>query len=389
MKKIFALPLLILFSTNIFSLNIKVRIFAKEQINSVIITPATGLFQVSSDGMNRFAADWNVSIFFAAKGDSVEMKKGDTRIGIFQSVFLSEKTGDLVAGATFTVKLTDPARPSRVYTNGLRVTAAGGKLVLVNLVDIEMYTAGVVKAEVGISNPDEFNKVQSIIVRTYALNNLRRHEQEGYNLCDQVHCQVFYGKNTVKNLDLCTKLTEGLVLIDNEAKLVNTAFYSNCGGQTCNSEDAWTKPANCLKSVKDPYCTECPNATWEKKIPKDKWLSYFHDKLPCSDSDSTCIAQKLNFTQESRKKYLGSADCNMPLRNLREAFNLKSTFFSVSTDGDLVVLKGRGFGHGVGLCQEGAMQMAKTGTGYRKILEFYYSGSHLVDFNKVDFFKED
>ena len=59
--------------------------------------------------------------------------------------------------------------------------------------------------------------------------------------------------------------------------------------------------------------------------------------------------------------------------------NLRSAFFSVYADGDSVILKGRGYGHGVGLCQEGAMAMAKGGKKYRQILDFYYSGIILAD----------
>jgi stage II sporulation protein D len=69
----------------------------------------------------------------------------------------------------------------------------------------------------------------------------------------------------------------------------------------------------------------------------------------------------------------------IPLRDIREQFKLKSTFFDVEIIGEEVLLHGRGFGHGVGLCQEGAMNMAKKGYTYDQILGFYYPKMKLVD----------
>ena len=64
---------------------------------------------------------------------------------------------------------------------------------------------------------------------------------------------------------------------------------------------------------------------------------------------------------------------------MRTDLNLRSTFFSVVTDGDTILLKGKGYGHGVGLCQEGAMEMAKEGFNYRQIIDFYYFGVMITD----------
>ncbi|MBK8497883.1 MAG: hypothetical protein IPL52_03475 [Flavobacteriales bacterium] len=77
------------------------------------------------------------------------------------------------------------------------------------------------------------------------------------------------------------------------------------------------------------------------------------------------------------------------MKHVREDLRLKSTFFSVDTSGDNVVLKGRGFGHAVGLCQEGAMAMARAGYSYTDILHHYYSSVHLVDLATLDFFRDD
>jgi stage II sporulation protein D len=69
------------------------------------------------------------------------------------------------------------------------------------------------------------------------------------------------------------------------------------------------------------------------------------------------------------------------LRTIRNDMNLRSTFFSVASEGDSIKLKGRGYGHGVGLCQEGAMVMASKGFNYKQIIDFYYFGVIISDVN--------
>jgi stage II sporulation protein D len=86
-----------------------------------------------------------------------------------------------------------------------------------------------------------------------------------------------------------------------------------------------------------------------------------------------------NFVQKSRLVDYKTGSFSMPLRSLRSDLNLRSTFFSVYAIGDSIVLKGRGYGHGVGLCQEGAMEMAAKGFNYKQIIDFYYFGVLISD----------
>ena len=92
--------------------------------------------------------------------------------------------------------------------------------------------------------------------------------------------------------------------------------------------------------------------------------------------------------QTERKAFYIDPVLGIPLRDLREEFNLKSTFFSCYPDGDDVLIKGRGFGHGVGLCQEGAMKMARLGFDYTQIARFYFPGVQLVNEDNERFFNQ-
>jgi stage II sporulation protein D len=79
----------------------------------------------------------------------------------------------------------------------------------------------------------------------------------------------------------------------------------------------------------------------------------------------------------------------VPLKNVRTDLQLKSTFFSIFPQGDTLVFKGRGFGHGVGMCQEGAMRMAKLGYKYPEVINFYYQKTQLIDLHKLNFFRDE
>jgi stage II sporulation protein D len=87
----------------------------------------------------------------------------------------------------------------------------------------------------------------------------------------------------------------------------------------------------------------------------------------------------LNFSQLSRAAVYRAGTFTLPLRQIRTDLNLRSSFFSLKVEGDSVILKGRGYGHGVGLCQEGAMVMASKGFDYKQIIDFYYTGVRITD----------
>ena len=96
-----------------------------------------------------------------------------------------------------------------------------------------------------------------------------------------------------------------------------------------------------------------------------------------------------NFRQIDRKAFYIHPSLGIPLRDLRKEFKLKSTFFSSRIDGNDVLLNGCGFGHGVGLCQEGAMKMADLEYDYRQIALYYYSDIRIINFLKNRLFKEE
>jgi stage II sporulation protein D len=126
----------------------------------------------------------------------------------------------------------------------------------------------------------------------------------------------------------------------------------------------------------DPYCTSSRSATWTKSFSKAAWISYM-SKIGYKGSIQDPAV--FNFEQKSRLTNYTSGSFSVPLRTLRADLNLRSTFFSVSVEGDSVILNGKGYGHGVGFCQEGAMAMALKGYRYKDIINFYYSRVTISD----------
>jgi stage II sporulation protein D len=175
--------------------------------------------------------------------------------------------------------------------------------------------------------------------------------------------------------------TKGLVIIDADSALIIAAFHSNCGGETENVENVWLLKKPYLRSINDPYCQNQRNYSWEQKISFDTWKAYLQKEG--FKINNNVSSSWYNCLQYSRKVYYKIGNDSLPFRKIRNDFNLKSAFFSVKVDGNNIVLSGKGYGHGVGLCQEGAMQMARLGYNFREIVQFYYQGVNITDYSNI------
>ena len=116
------------------------------------------------------------------------------------------------------------------------------------------------QAEAGKGHWLEYYKLQSVSCRTYALANKRRHAGEGFEVCDATHCQVFHGRNKQDSIRLAVALTRDLVVVDSDIRLIHATFHSNCGGETMNAEDVWSKSEPYLISTIDTFCLHEPHS---------------------------------------------------------------------------------------------------------------------------------
>jgi stage II sporulation protein D len=363
---------------------LKVRLYAQSKVYAVQFKPEKGVYKIVGDGKHKFILDAQSQASIIVNGDSLLLKVLDDTIGVFFNVNFSS---DHISPA-FGIKATKPERKLRNYDNNCSFINIGGQLQIVNHIELEHYVAGSVQAEGGSMSPLEYQKIQAVLCRTFAIKNLFRHEDEGFDICDHVHCQAYNSRSLSKSVINATFSTLGEVVVDADLNLITSAYHSNSGGQTANSEDAWSLPSAYLKSINDSFALGMPNATWEKTISKQQWMNYLNSKLKLDFSEDSTRQTAFGFQQLQRKAAITFGSQRIALKDVRNDLKLKSSFFSIIELDDNLIFKGKGFGHGVGLCQEGAMVMAKQGYNYKKILSFYYSKTKILSIDEMNFFKE-
>lgn len=330
------------------------------------------------------------------KGEQLKLVAANAAINVFKNQILLGAFSKLSLlssspNSVLEVDVLSPSLTIRKYRDDFSVFSKNNKLTLVNDVSLRHYLAGVVESEGGGNNPMEYYKVQAIISRTYAMKNEKRHDDDGFQLCDGVHCQAYKSMmRFTSEIQTAVDETKGMVLTDSSGKLIDAFFHANCGGQTSLSEYVWNHPLSYIHTFIDTFCIHTSQATWVKKIPKSKWKNYLIKEFAYPIDDSIYGGSAIyNFKQEKRMPFYKNPVLGIPLRDLRRKFRLKSTFFSCRLEGEYVVLNGRGYGHGIGLCQEGAMSMARYGYTYKQILQFYFSDIQLILMKNLHYFKQE
>lgn len=253
---------------------------------------------------------------------------------------------------------------------------------------LEDYVLGVMRAEGSMETEPEALKALAIAVRTYALKNRERHAKDGYDFCSTTHCQRFVAGNSSPAMIDAVRSTEGQILVDDRGQVVEAYFGASCGGETANLGMLWGgTPPEYLRGVRDEYCVTGPHAHWDNSISRADLLRALQsdartnvgnriDQLTVTKRDETGRAQFITLAGEQRKVVRGW-DFKIIVGRVLGWNVLKSSRFEVARDGANFIFRGSGFGHGLGLCQEGAHVMAARGTGFQRILEKYFPGTRV------------
>jgi stage II sporulation protein D len=368
--------LILLFCNRLYAQQIAIGILVNQQVSTLVFNPSVGKYTIKVDNQVFCTIQANEPAYLNISNGKIRLTTVKGRNTECRSLLFEAASNE----AYFSIKPVGIDIPSRFYDDNLKVKLDGRHLVIVNLIDLEKYISGVVESEGGNFAPDEYYKSQAVLCRTYLLNHLTRHAAEGYELCDNVHCQAYNGRSSNSSIRKASEVTRGIAAFDSEGKYITAAFHSNCGGETEDAKNVWLQPKSYLKPVKDKYCRGTKNSTWEKKIPLNDWIQYLQRAgLRVVEGDETY----LQFTQINRQAFYKVRKDSISFVRIRGDWKLRSAFFSVRVQGEFVILSGRGYGHGIGLCQEGAMQMARLGFGYEDILKFYYENIHLDDYRKL------
>lgn len=279
---------------------------------------------------------------------------------------------------------------SRPYRGWIHVSAEAGKLVLVNEAPLDTYLMGVVPCEMSASAPEEALKAQAIVSRSYVITKIDKWATSKYDVDDSVNCQVYRGAQYEKEASTkAVRDTAGL-LLTYQGKVVNAIFGANSGGMTEPAHEVWGgAPYSYLGAVLDtdpqgkPYAENSKHFLWTASFTASQVESALSAaKKSVGTPLDIRIEQRSSTGRAARVLIYGSSGtvsvAGSELRKYLGYDKLWSTWFNVVKEGGGWRFDGRGWGHGVGMCQDGAVGRAKAGQSFRQILAAYYPGTSVA-----------
>jgi stage II sporulation protein D len=291
------------------------------------------------------------------------------------------------------------------YKGTLKIIRDGSEIRVLNVLSLEQYLKGVVPYEMPSANRKEYYealKAFTICARTYTISKLNENKNT-FDVYSDTRDQVYGGCGRENEaLNKIVDETRGLILTY-DGKPAITLYHSTCGGYTEDAANVFTKiNAPYLRAIKDgeePYCTISPKFTWTENFDEQDFIRRFVSAGYLDNHDYTFQSATINSLFRSgriNELQLNFSDRNNNLKTvklygnniryvIRTADNksiLESNNFDIKAAGDRhILIKGKGYGHGVGLCQWGALAQSKQGKTYQEILSFYYPGTKIESLN--------
>lgn len=362
----------------------------------VTIGGAAGLLVSSSDGGGLAQFPAGAAATLTGSGTTVRAAIG----GI-----------STASGTVLTVQPLDSVGLVRVngrdYRGSLLVTSTSTGILVVNLLSVEAYVAGVVNAEMGRRAPADSEAVyaQAVISRTVAMRALGRYRIRGYDVVSTVSDQAYGGVATETEMGwAAVRATRGQALTFG-GSVIEAFFHSTCGGRTEAVDQVFSgAPQPYLQSVSDRgpsgeiYCAISPRFRWREEWTGEQVTKVVREnaKFVGVAPDAIGVAADLQLAGRSpsgraaelvlvaggRPVPIAGQQAIRQVLRLADGGWLRSTQFSIQvtrTGGRLVrlALEGGGNGHGVGMCQWGAVGRARAGAAYQEILSVYFPGTDL------------
>ena len=294
----------------------------------------------------------------------------------------------------------------RGYRGTIELRRDGAGFVVVNVIPLERYLAGVVGAEMGQRGLDEIEalKAQAIVSRTYALRNQGRWKDRGFDLLGSVSDQAYGGQRAETPLAIAAVAATRGEVVTWEGQLIDAFFSSTCGGRTEDGTAAFagaSRPYLHAVDDRDPtgaaWCATSPRYHWKAGWTASQLSTILRrtlaaENLPgarASDIRDIRIATRTANSRVATLDLIGkngrTTVAGQAIRRVLsppEGGLLWSTDFNlrISRTGtrlDRVDVDGRGNGHAVGMCQWGAIGRARAGQGYREILISYFPGTDI------------
>lgn len=347
--------------------DVRVHLLSLYRLSQVQIDPAAGTTVVAKANSSR--QDLSAEFTVRARGNSVE-SSGRTAPTLLLH-------GDL--------RIVSQTAPAQHIRGAVEISAHDNSLRIVASIPVEQYVADVLQGETAGNMPQEALKALVVAIRSYTARFRQRHKDEGFDFCDTTHCQYLRldPQPTVVN---AVRQTAGELLWDKGTPLA-AYYHKDCGGRTEAAATVWPDQSSpALVSHDDPYCIRATQP-WRSEIARadlDRALAAAALHVPLNWNRITIAERTPSGRARTLRFSVGSTQQSMPVSasSLRFAVGrtlgwntLKSDWYEVAAQADHFIFTGRGVGHGVGLCQTGAAEMARQGKSYREILAFYYPGA--------------
>ncbi len=271
----------------------------------------------------------------------------------------------------------------KLYTSsGTNIRVKRLKTNTIDTLDINEYILGVLAGEMPISFDIEALKAQAVASRSYALKRIEYNKDKDYDVVDSITNQVYldteylkktWGNNYIKNINkLKTAVNDTYnEYLEYNGKVADALFFSTSNGYTEDSNLVFNFEASYLKSVSSPWDKEV-TPTYEKQITIS--LTDFYKKLSLPYQDNLNI-EILQRSSTNRILKLKINNKEFTGREIYKKLSIRSTDFTIQKDKDNVIITTKGYGHGVGMSQYGALGMAKLGYTYNEILTYYYQNT--------------
>jgi stage II sporulation protein D len=279
----------------------------------------------------------------------------------------------------------------------IRVQVREGSALVVRQVAFEDYVATAALSEVHPDSNDNgiaerMFEVQAVIARTYAASNRGRHAKDGFDVCSTTHCQLYEPARLrtsrwAATVQAAVRQTAGELLWFAEQP-ARALFHADCGGHTSSATAVWggVAPAY-LSGTTDKVPAGSAHLDWTFETRTAALLTALNadartavgaklDRIEIAGRDSSGRAEKILLRGSRTFVVRGEIFREVATRALGIK-SLRSTLFSVKKSGDRFVFSGKGFGHGVGLCQAGALARLKAGDSPEDVLEHYFPGTSL------------
>jgi stage II sporulation protein D len=343
----------------------EIRLLLDEQLPRVVVSGDSLLVEMWDKGAWQPAVNRVRRVGFSPMHGGVQLDGATIVVPTFR---IKPRKGMLRYGG----------RSSRGY---LTVLINAGRLMVVSQMPLESYLVGVVNGEIDSSWPMDAVKAQVVAARSYALYQMKA-QALYYDLKPNITSQVYAGFDSEDDRSReAVKATRGQVLYKDEV-LIQTFFHSSCGGNTTSAREVWGMAQPAQEGVYCGECEEAPYARWNLPLEAGEIIRVVKALSPGVDEVSSMGVHRRSrdgriqtlFAETGKGRVLIDAG---EFRKEMGYRRLPSTSFSLGMSGDRIVLTGKGYGHGVGLCQWGARGSALRGMTYRQILSKYYPGTEV------------